>query len=84
MSVKKLIINCTCEVTVCDHAMDKVGDMLQETYDDAYDQGWRDAFFTVKSTLIDMGFDKANHMKTPPPPPRKSSRSKSSEKEMIN
>lgn len=71
MAVKKLVIPCSCEVAICDHAKEEVGNLLQETYDDAYDEGWTDAFASVKATLMDMGFEKASRMETPPPPPRK-------------
>lgn len=84
MSVKKLILNCTCSVTMCDHARDEVGSMLQETYDEAYDQGWNDAFISVKETLVDMGFEKATRLETPPPPPRKNVKPKSVERELVN
>lgn len=76
MAVKKMVLDCDCAVPICDHAKEEVGNLLQDTYDDAYDEGWTDAFASVKSTLIEMGFDKASRMETPPPPPRNSSRSK--------
>lgn len=70
MSVKKLTIDCDCKVSVCDHALEKVGDLLQSAYDDGYDDGWQDAFAAVKLTLADIGFESAKDMSTPPPPPR--------------
>lgn len=89
MSVKKLVLRCDCVVAMCDHAKEEVGDLLQETYDDAYDEGWTDAFSSVKETLVSMGFEKASKMETPPPPPRKSTRAKlrsssGEEKELLN
>jgi len=83
MAVKKLVIPCSCEVAICDHAKEEVGNLLQETYDDAYDEGWKDAFSSVKETLVSMGFDKAKSIETPPPPPRKSP-SKTFKKELVN
>jgi len=74
MAVKKMVVRCDCEVAMCDHARDEVGSLLQDTYDDAYDEGWRDAFESVRATLVDMGFEKASRMETPPPPPRKTKR----------
>lgn len=70
MAIKKLAIDCSCATPICDHAYDKVSDMLQSGYDDGYDEGWRDAFFAIKDGLIDMGFEKARDMKLPEPPPR--------------
>lgn len=85
MSVKKLVIPCSCPVALCDHAKEEVGNMLQETYDDAYDEGWNDAFISVRETLVSMGFDKASKMETPPPPPRKKMRSsRGSARELVN
>lgn len=77
MSVRKLVIRCDCEMPICEHARDEVGDLLQNTYDDAYDEGWRDAFNSVKATLVEMGFEKASRMETPPPPPRKTKKRQS-------
>ena len=71
MSVKKLVINCDCNVSVCDHAFEKVGELLQSGYDDGYDEGWQDAFIAIKEGLLDLGFEKASSMSTPPPPPRR-------------
>lgn len=70
MAVKRLVLNCTCSVTMCDHAKEEVGNILQDTYDDAYDEGWNDAFVSVRETLVEMGFEKAAKMSTPPPPPK--------------
>lgn len=70
MAIKKLAIDCNCSTPICDHAYDKVSDMLQAGYDDGYDEGWRDAFFAIKEGLIEMGFEKAREMKLPEPPPR--------------
>lgn len=85
MSVKKLVIRCDCVVAMCDHAKEEVGDLLQDTYDDAYDEGWNDAFISVRNTLVDMGFEKAAKMDTPPPPPRKKTRSSSrKDRELVN
>jgi hypothetical protein len=85
MAVKKMVVHCSCHITMCDHAKEEVGNMLQDTYDDAYDEGWTDAFTSVRETLVDMGFDKASKMSTPPPPPRKRSRSSSREdSELLN
>lgn len=72
MSVKKLTIDCDCKVSVCDHAFEKVGELLQSGYDDGYDEGWQDAFIAIKEGLLDLGFEKASSMGTPPPPPRRS------------
>lgn len=76
MSVKKLVINCDCRVSVCDHAYEKVSDLLQSGYDDGYDEGWLDAFVAIKEGLLDLGFEKAANMGTPPPPPRSRNRKK--------
>lgn len=70
MSVKKLVIDCQCKVAICDHAYEKVSDLLQSAYDDGYDEGWTDAFIAIKEGLLDLGFEKAASMSTPPPPPR--------------
>lgn len=70
MAVKKLTIDCNCKVSLCEHAFEKVGDLLQSGYDDGYDEGWKDAFSAVKLTLAELGFDSAKGMSTPPPPPR--------------
>lgn len=85
MAVKKLVIPCSCKVALCDHAKEEVGNLLQDTYDDAYDEGWNDAFTSVRETLVDMGFDSAARMDTPPPPPRKRMRSPSrKDRELLN
>ncbi len=76
MAVKRLVLNCTCSVTMCDHAKEEVGNILQDTYDEAYDEGWNDAFLSVRQTLVDMGFDNAAKMDTPPPPPKNPAASK--------
>jgi hypothetical protein len=74
MVVKKMVLHCNCNVTMCPHAKEEVGDMLQDTYDDGYDEGWNDAFISVKQTLVEMGFEKASRMSTPPPPQKNKGR----------
>jgi len=76
MSVKELLIDCDCKVSVCAHAYKKVGELLQSGYDDGYDEGWNDAFVFIKNTMVDMGLEKASNMEAPLPPPRAGSRNK--------
>lgn len=70
MSVKKLVINCDCKTSICDHAYEKVSDLLQSGYDDGYDEGWSDAFVAIREGLLDLGYEDASKMKAPAPPPR--------------
>jgi len=70
MAVKKLTIDCDCVISVCDHAYEKVSDLLQSGYDDGYDEGWNDAFVAIKEGLVDLGFDRALKLQTPEPPRR--------------
>ena len=70
MSVKTLVLDCECNVQVCKHAYKKVSDLLQSGYDDGYDEGWADAFVSIKEGLTDLGYEDAAKMKTPPAPPR--------------
>ena len=72
-----MVIDCSCKTPICEHAHEKVSELLQSGYDDGYDEGWRDAFFTIKDGLIGMGFEKAKDMKLPEPPPRSYSEKKS-------
>ena len=76
MAIKKLVLSCNCEPPMCEHAYDKVRDMLQSGYDDGYDEGWKDAFVAIKQGLLDMGFDRASSIPTPEPPPRRGSSQK--------
>jgi len=71
---KILKVNCECKVAICDHAMQDVAEMLQNTYDDGYDAGWADAHETVRQFLLEHGVESVRNIPTPAPPERTKSK----------
>jgi len=39
-----LEVECKCPVAVCEHSEHKMTQLLQDTYDEGYDDGWDAAF----------------------------------------
>jgi hypothetical protein len=64
-----LKITCKCKVHICEHVEHNIGELLQSVYDDAYDEGWNDAFIAIREVIKSAGFDVP--VDTPPPPKRK-------------
>lgn len=76
MSLKKIVLGCSCDTEVCSHLYEQISEMLQDGYDDGYDEGWNDAWSAIREGLAEMGYKHAKDIRIPAPPPRPSSKKK--------
>jgi hypothetical protein len=76
MSLKRIVLGCSCDTEVCSHLYEQISDMLQEGYDEGYDEGWTDAWEAIREGLAEMGYKSAKDIRIPEPPPRPSTKKK--------
>ena len=84
---KKINLDCDCRVSICDHAAEQIGRLLQKTFDGRYDDGWEEAHERMRAFMIQSGMPGAEDLELPPPPPRQKIEPKfnrESNKELIN
>jgi len=67
---KELVINCKCDTSLCDHAAKEVSKLLQETFDDGYDEGWISAYEHMREAMVEAGVPGVEDLIAPPPPGR--------------
>lgn len=66
----KLALDCSC-IELCDHAIDKISEIVQEAFDCGYDEGWEESLSGLRDMMILNGVIGAKDLSIPPPPPRK-------------
>lgn len=69
----KLALDCSC-IELCDHAIDKISEIVQEAFDCGYDEGWEESLSGLRDMMILNGVIGAKDLSIPPPPPRKATK----------
>jgi hypothetical protein len=72
--VIKFKIECKCG-DLCQHALEKISEVIQEAFDYGYDEGWEDSLTGLRDMMISNGVAGAADLSIPPPPPRKEKKS---------
>jgi len=68
MSIKKIVLNCSCDTEICHHLHEQISAMLQDGYDEGYDEGWTDAWSAIREGLAEMGYKNAKDIRIRPLP----------------
>ena len=71
----ELRLECECP-DICDHAVEKLSEIIQEAFDYGYDEGWTESFKGLREMFIENGLPGAEDLAIPKPPPRTTKRAR--------
>lgn len=68
-----LRLDCECP-ELCDHAIEKISEIVQEAFDYGFDEGWSESFRGLRDMFIERGLPGAEELTIPEPPARHAKR----------